>query len=406
MNTHQNLSGLQRPQHGGALILMVLILVLGVAAVMMSSISVLNNRPAVVLDPVTKQGLIAAKEGLITWAAMRGISGGAMGVGTEAPPGMLPYPDRHLDGNYDGTSDCVDGVLLASNAYRLGKLPVFGEPNPIPNQLCRSGSGGPDTGLQILDARDLVRETIWFEASRNLLDDFTGTGAYDTLSSKVLATPPGTPGNWLTVCDQKGNLLSNEVAFVVIAPGSVLPGQSRAGAAAASNFLDAFPLPAAGTSPCNNPAESNSDTNLVFITNNGLSPQFNDQLLYVTRQEFFTRVTTALAKNIANQLATYYVNSGLNKFPFPAALGPNTGDCVATTPPGQWGSLPVSCASFPNTPPFMADSLDSDGWYGAIRYKVDASRQKATINFELCAIDYTYERVGLNYVFSHSASKC
>lgn len=408
MNTHQNLSGLQRPQHGGALILMVLILVLGVAAVMMSSISVLNNRPAVVLDPVTKQGLIAAKEGLITWAAMRGISGGS--VGTEAPPGMLPYPDRNAASesppNYDGQSDCPSINSTYPNfSWQLGKLPIRGESVP-----CRGlGMSGEDAGRSILDSRDSGGETIWYAASSNLLDHLDPLELPPTIRSSLLSTTT----NWLTVCDQGGKVLSDQVAFVVIAPGGILPGQVRplpgaiTPAPAPSNYLDAYALPTSGPTPCNSATERNSDYDNIFIANSGVTPQFNDQLLYVTKQEFFTRVTTALAKNIANQLRTYALNSGFNAFPYPAALAiPNSGDCVNTTPPDTSGRLPVLCSNFPAPPPFMADTTDSGGWYGAITYSVDATRQKATIHFDQCAIDYIYQRVGLNYVFSQSASRC
>lgn len=397
MNSRQNLNNLQRAQHGGALILMVLILILGVAAVMMSSISALNSRPAVVLDPVTKQGLIAAKEGLLTWAAMRGIT-----AKTDVPPGLLPYPDRRTGGSYDGNSDCPNSAQLnpINPVLRLGKLPVLGETVP-----CRSRDGAmPESLLKILDARDSSQEVIWYAVSTNLLDDYVNS--MQTISSKILA---GTTSNWLTVCDQKGNLLSSQVAFVVMAPGPVLPGQSRVAAAPmAPNFLDAYSLPSSGTAPCNNAAESNSDSNDIFIANLGDSTQFNDQLLYVTKQELFTRVTMALAKNISKQLNDYYAANG-NKFPDPAANAiPNDGSCVTSTPINTWGFFPVQCSTLSTTtPPFMIDSSDPFGWYSAINYKVtDVAHQKVKMRFDQCAIEYTYEWNGSQFVFSHNLPTC
>lgn len=412
MNPRQNINALHRPQHGGALILMMLILILGVAAVMMSSIGTLNSRPAVVLDPVTKQGLMAAKEGLITWAAMRGISGGPpFGTGgTEVPPGLLPYPDRNgpaeAPPNYDGQSDCPPISSTYPNfTWQLGKLPIKGESSP-----CRGlGMSIADTGRSILDSRDSAGETIWYAASSNLLDHLDPLELPPTINSSLL----GTTTNWLTVCDQSGNILSDQVAFVVIAPGSALPGQIRPAAGAItpapapSNYLDAYALPATGQSPCNSATEKNSDYNNVFIANSGVSTQFNDQLLYVTKREFFTRVTMAVAKNISKQLQGYYSTHG-NKFPNPAAAIPNDGSCVDTTPINTWGRLPVQCSPLDTTtPPFMIDTTDTDGWYGAITYKVnDVAHQKVTIHFDQCAIDYIYEWNGSQFVLSHNLPTC
>lgn len=395
MNTRQNLSSLQRPQHGGALILMVLILILGVAAVMMSSISTLNSRPAVVLDPVTKQGLVAAKEGLITWASMRGIANDE-GV----PPGLLPYPDRRTGGNYDGNADCPSTAQPTpiNPILRFGKLPILGENGP-----CRSFDGNvPQSNLQLLDARDSSQEVIWYAVSTNLLDD--RSNSLSTLSSQLLAP---TIGNWLTVCDQKGNVLSNQVAFVVIAPGPVLPGQSRVAAApTAPNFLDAFPLPSSGTAPCNSATENNFDGNDVFIANNGSSTQFNDQLLYVTKQEFFGRVTEAVAKKIANHLRKYAQSpaaSPRNVFPFVAApnISPSsTGNCDSGI--GPLGRLPTNTCDATLGIVFMDDPLESNGWYGSVNYSLaDISRQTAQIQFQHCAnITYIYKRDPLgNFTF-------
>lgn len=392
-------------QQGGVLIILVLILIVGVASVMLSGISpMIRNRSAVQMDTVTQQALFNAKEGLLTWASMRGIA-----TNTDVPPGLLPYPDRSAPSesprDYNGISDCPPiGGSIASNLLRLGKLPVLGEEGP-----CRSldGDTSPHQALKILDSRDSARETIWYAASKNLLDD-RSTGSLTPLPD-IRPSVATLTTDWLVVCDQRGNLLSDRVAFVVIAPGSPLQGQARPNppavipAPAASNYLDAFPLPASGNALCRNAAESNYDGNNVFIANNGLSTSFNDQLLFVTANELFSRVTVAAAKAVAVQLQRYYATYGV--FPYVAtfSISPaSTGDCDAGVGTGR---LPVTCSGWSPGIPFMpgANANEDTGWYAQTEYSVDALRKVAMIKFDNCDIVFTLDS---SFNFTYMPKKC
>lgn len=391
MKKPQGIHYLKTGQQGSVLIIMVLILIVGVAAVMLDSIGVVRSRP-VEPDPVTKQGLITAKEGLLAWASMRG-----MFAGWSVSPGMLPFPDRRTGGGYDGLSDCPPLTGSVTSILRLGKLPAKGEVSP-----CRGlGDGGADTGRQLLDARDSSGEMIWYAASVNLFDDL---GLEVPLINPRTMTPST---GWLTVCNQDGKVLSNQVAFVVIAPGPVLPGQNRAGAALPRNFLEAYALPATGDASCNSASESNYDSNDIYITNSGRTTLFNDQLLYVTKEEYFGRVTASVAKHAANALARY-ANAHGGNFPDSAFSNTTDGDCVNGT---AVGLLPTNTCHLTLAINFMDEPLEKNGWYGALIYQVDASHQKATINFTGCSnITYTYQRSVVAgaavYNFKATGKKC
>lgn len=384
MTKHQGIHYLKTRQQGSVLIIMVLILIVGVAAVMLDSIGVVRSRP-VEPDPVTKQGLVTAKEGLLAWASMRGSIGGG-----SIPPGQLPYPDRASDGLYDGRSDCPNGQV-PSPIFRIGKLPVAGE-----DTNCQGlDIGSPDMNRAILDSRDSAQETIWYAVSENMVINANSGDTPPISSTDLMATTSG----WLTVCDQNGRMLSNQVAFVVIAPGARLPGQNRppqptnvTPALAPQNFLDAFPLPAAGEPSCNNPAERNSDANEVFVVNNGLSTQFNDQLLYATKGELLTKLTEAVAKQVANSLKQY-ASAHVGLFPF--ADSTVAGNCV----PGFLGGyiptrgyLPINCTGFA-VRQYMAQTTDP--WYLDINYGIDPTQKTATLVFSGCsAITYQYRNLG------------
>ena len=149
--------------------------------------------------------------------------------------------------------------------------------------------------------------------------------------------------NWLAVRDQNGNVLSNQVAFIIMAPGVALATQNRAGATpTAQNFLDSYTV--------NGTTYKNWDSDLDFIaaprTNNTVN-QFNDRLLYVTRNELMSRLVDRVAGEVRLGLNTYY----LTYHTYPAKLtditslpswfnannwtntNPSTADILYTPPP-------------------------------------------------------------------------
>ena len=230
--------------------------------------------------------LAQVKADLIAWS-----------VSHPTEPGRLPWPDRNGDGNYDGTSDCVTTGFV--NGHLLGRLPHAGDVTP-----CEAATMG---GYR----EDSYGEPLWYAVSRNLLWN-RGQGSAD---------PPINPGlqdggasyPWLTVRDQNGNVLSNRVAAVIIAPGPVVGNQARGATAPNPNqFLDSVTVGAT--------TYDNSDADLDFIVypDSRKTPSntdaFNDQLVYITIDELMRPVEKRVLGDAAVALQNYRDNRG--RFPW------------------------------------------------------------------------------------------
>jgi type II secretory pathway pseudopilin PulG len=294
------LPALQKQQHGAVLILLVIALGVLAAVVfvgMLSSSDIQNQR-----DKKTVAALAEAKAALIGFA-----------LANQDTPGGLPYPDRGADGNYDGHGDCVTNNF--NNSQLLGKFPT----------LVEDGCGNAIPAFET-DPRDGTGERVWYAVSQNLVKR---AGGFLPINTTTLAST----SNWLTVHDQNGNVLSNQVAFIIIAPGVALTGQNRSGAIPpAQNFLDNYTV--------NGTTYKNWDNDLDFISappaNNGAN-QFNDRLLYVTASELANRLVDRVAGTVRSNLS----------FPFPITL--DTTSPTSTFPgwyaTNKWDDMSVSTYS-------------------------------------------------------------
>ena len=329
-----------------------------------------------------------ARQALLAWAGPRLTQTAA----TRTPPGFLPYPDRNGDGNYDGTADCLSGTGVANHAWRTGRLPFKGERLPCESrdharaEVFATAAMPAQRALASLNIREHEDEMLWYAASVNVLDD-DRIGNYPDISvSSLMQRDSG----WLTVCAQNGQLLAADVAFVVLAPGPALPGQRRRGAAPGrQQFLDAFPLE--GSAPCNNATESNADNNTIFIANSGATqgPPFNDQLTFVRRNEYVSRLALAQARYLAGLLQQ-------QPFPYAAGVGSSDGRCVA----GQIdGHLPLlggpSCAAMHLIPPWLEGSRNPQ--YVQLRYMRSPAGDQVTLVFDHCAMRFTISHGGFSY---------
>lgn len=258
-------------------------------------------------DRITVAALAQAKEAVLGYA-----------LANQSVPGGLPFPDRSAtDGNYDGNGDCV--TYGFNDSHLLGKLPILSD----------QGCGAPSPAFDA-DPRDATAERLWYAVSKNLVKSNGGT--YLKITTSALAAN----GNWLTVSDETGAPLSNRVAFVLIAPGAVLQGQNRSAAApSAQNFLDDFTVGAATYQ------NWNMFNALGFVAANPVTSaanRFNDRLLYVTRDEFMSRLVDRVAGEIRFGLTTFYQANGTYPGVFapivaslPAWFDPHwTGDTVYT----------------------------------------------------------------------------
>ena len=279
-------------QRGAALLIILTILLLVTSAILLDQLNA-AVQPTASRDPVSMEPLARAKEALIAWSATH-----------PNTPGLLPFPDRNDDhllatadapARYDGASDCdVSGAI--GSTHLLGRLPFAGE------------QVGCTTGANVamsIDLDDSSGQRLWYAVSQNLV--LGGDGGPINPDIGELGTRP-----WITVRDQSGAVISNQVAAVIIAPGQALGGQDRSATApAAANYLDTFVVgvntydnadadgcPDAGG--CGTPGEE-------FIINSIPQPgdNFNDRLVFITVAELMRAVEDRVVGEAANALKSY-----------------------------------------------------------------------------------------------------
>ncbi len=359
-------------QSGYALLLLVFLVLAVIAAGLLPAVQRIPANRAAAEQAQTSQALLQARQALLAWA---------MTAPNAVPPGLLPYPDRNNDGNYDGRVDCPPDNSIVNNALRIGQFPALGEDTLEPNNPCESQDAGePRNGLGTA-WRDGSGAVLWYAASANVLDN-TLAGEYPALSTALLAGPPN--ANWLTVCDENGQRLTNEAAFVLIGPGAALTGQNRSGAAAArGQFLEGRSLAVAGAVPgCNSATESNADGNNTFIQASATT-SFNDQLLFVTRQEWMGAATIGVANQVFRALEQYRTVNGS----YPWASGNPLAQCDNNLVNGR---LPLDngagCTGLAVAPPFL-DASDPQNWYAQITYSRTGPLQ-ATLTLAACGLNF------------------
>ena len=167
--------------------------------------------------------LQAAREALLIYMLLRADNplAIAQGSATVKPRRLLlPCPDNVSDNNLDGSqeggcrgvgSNIVNGIL--DSGSRFGRLPWRSR-----NLLNYSINDGLD-----LDTRDAAGNRFWYAMSRNMAP---------TNSAALLSQPPlnlhrlvTQAGDWLTVRNKLGGVVSNRVAAVILAPGPGAQGR-------------------------------------------------------------------------------------------------------------------------------------------------------------------------------------
>lgn len=308
-----------KKQSGAAVMLFVFIIGLAVTTYILKNFNITQRK----LDRQVHvmQELNSAKQTLLAWAVSK-----TENPATTANPvnldilGQLPYPDRISDGNYDGFSDCPNSLspFNVPGSYQLliGKLPVYGQKNPCVGQ---------QVGLA-LDNNDDLENRFWYAVSRNVVHH------YEHLSTNALSNPVINPGivynpahPWLRVVDENGNLLSDRVAAVIIAPGDNVGNQSRNGAAAADQFLDSFQRN--GVIYANHDYDTADEdfvkgrhlANMDALDTSFAQPYlFNDLLVYITIDELISALNKRVAAESKWLLNAY--NTKVGHFPNAADL--------------------------------------------------------------------------------------
>jgi hypothetical protein len=294
-------------QHDGAVILsergaalMMLLMVLALV-----SIAIILDRPVQVLparlerDAITARSLSDAKRALIAWSVTL-----SPAAGKSVAPGLLPFPDRHRDGNYDGKGDCVTFGL--NDSHLLGRLPWAGDAKPCPHM-----------GLNI-DVRDGDGEHLWYAVSRNLLVRGRGGFVNPDMGKRDRAVYP-----WIRLRNARGELITEPdsaeplaVAAVIIAPGSAMQEQNRSGPAPRpAEFLDTVKIgvitfdnadadgcPDVVGPPCGSPP---SGEEFIVYPDAPAGSGFNDRLTYITVAELMRAVEKRVLGEAALALTRY-----------------------------------------------------------------------------------------------------
>jgi len=240
-------------QHGAALMVMLVIMIIGAAAILVSALS--SSSLQIERDRTTADALAQARDALIGRA-----------VSDNTIPGSLPCPDT----NDDGSAELLSGSNCPSY---IGRLPwkTLGLPE------LRDGSG----------------EHLWYALSPAFRDD----NSAQPLNSNTKGT--------LLVYKADGASLQTQPGYsavaVIFAPGSPVASQTRNTTAQQNdpaNYLDiangrnnASPIGTSNPGPFIAGAKTNT---------------FNDQLMIITTQNLIPLVEQRVAGEVKTALTNYY----------------------------------------------------------------------------------------------------
>lgn len=348
-------------QQGIALLIFVFMIALAVMGYMITGLngeSLKRNR-----EVKTAHALTKAKAALIGWS-----------VAHPQYPGAMPFPDRNTDGDYDGNSDCIVTPAVPNYPQLIGRLPYATQTAPC------IGIGATNYGLSDSFV-DGDGEALWYAVSRNLIRTSVASGTL--VINPLTMNNPTFP--WLIVRDKNGQMISNRVAAVIIAPGKVVGAQNRAGGLAGSAaYLDNIVV--------NGVPYSNADytipneefimgEDMQFVSNPhpayGQPYQYNDQLIFITIDELMVELEKRAVRESRNALLNYYLASApivANRFyPYAALIGDVSHACIEST---LVGAIPLdniaATCTHPNVglnaflPAWFVESLWQDYMYYVI----------------------------------------
>nr|VFK26453.1 MAG: hypothetical protein BECKMB1821I_GA0114274_10012 [Candidatus Kentron sp. MB]VFK74581.1 MAG: hypothetical protein BECKMB1821H_GA0114242_100672 [Candidatus Kentron sp. MB] len=301
-----------RRQRGAALILLLSVVVFLTLFSLFSGCP--RRMPSLSLRQAEKTmaALGQGKQALLGWA-----------VSHPHAPGLMPWPDRNGDGNYDGDSDCAS---LPSHAtfnpgFLLGRLPWRARTSP-----CERAHGGLG-----IDARDSSGARLWYGISRNLIRRYQSPARYPAINPELATSAPFP---WFTVRDGAGALISDRVAAVILAPGVALGNQNRVATAPdPEQYLDTH----AGTGINNADSDGCRDNNPgcggvdgeEFVLAKGENA-FNDRLLFITIDELIAKVERRVLNELTRALNRHRATSGVYPWPAPFAYPPAMASGVVT----------------------------------------------------------------------------
>ena len=326
--TNDNRQLNMRSQHGAAFIVMLVILVMGATAMLVSSLS--NSALRIERDKITADALAQAKEALIAYAISSENVNGGSGA---ARPGNFPCPDNNVPSTGYESGSCSSGAVGRLSWKTLG-LPELSD-----------GDGEP----------------LWYSLSGNFRKAAT------RINSDTLGTLPVYDRDGTTLLTPSGS----EAVAIIFAPGSIVSNQQRNSSTdktTASNYLEA----ANGL--------NNYTINGPFIAADK-SDTFNDRLMIIRTRDFMPTIEKRVAKELQTILANYFADNGFYPFPAPFNTCSGTSSCDSDSnicrgrlpynaQPTNWGSQPNY--SLP-TGAGGSTWFTTNRWYRVIYYSVGAN---------------------------------
>ncbi|MGJ8619841.1 MAG: hypothetical protein ACSHWN_05870 [Methylophilaceae bacterium] len=338
-------------QHGAALIIIVFILAIALTSYVLKEM----NAQSIQVDhqQLVRKNLDIAKEALIAWA-----------VANKEFPGQMPYPDRGTDaGGYDGKSDCSGSNPINNQSLLIGQLPMYGSSG------CESFSVTEGLAAEVDDG---YGNRLWYAVSPNLMHNYAPTGTQ--LSDPEINSETMNLATWLRVLDSDGNLVSDRVAVVIIAPGEALGDQSRSINATSDQYLDT--LQKNGNTYSNSNYDDPNEDFIMATPMNNVSDEdtsytrpylFNDQLVYITIDELMVALEKRVAREVVARLRFYFNNNGY----FPYASRDSLNNSCQPADGFEYGLLPLNPC--PTGDLMLPDWFEYNGWDGLLFYAVSSN---------------------------------
>ncbi len=346
-------------QNGAALIIIVFILAIAFTSYILKEMSAENIR--LEHQQLVTKNLNIAKKALLAWA-----------VANRDYPGQMPYPDRGTDaGGYDGKSDCSGSNPINNQSLLIGQLPMYGSTGCIGFSV--------NEGLAT-EVDDGYGNRLWYAVSPNLMHNYAPTGGQ--LSDPVINSDTMHSATWLRVLDNNGNLVSDRVAVVIIAPGEALSNQSRSLNATSDQYLDTFQKN--GITYSNSNYDAPDEDFIMGAPMDKVSEDdasytrpylFNDQLVYITIDELMVALEKRVARQVVASLNAYYVNSDPNPlnryYPYAAVELINGKACIENQ---MFGQVPLesACSTPALTAPLIPTWFDENDWEKLIFYTLSS----------------------------------
>ena len=225
-------------QHGAAMLIMVLIMILGLIALFAFRMD--RKGPELDADRKTALALAQAKEALLGNSATNNIMSGVQNPGRFLCPNIDNLPPNEGKSALLSGSACQSGPGIPAN---MGRLPWW--------------------TLKMDDLRDGAAERLWYVVDPSFVDN--GTAMNTTITPSLAVN-------------------GNTVVAVIIAPGPALGALNQQRDTANQNnygnYLESY-------------------INSVTIALNAPSTTYNDRMITITTRELFTVVTFRMAKELA-----------------------------------------------------------------------------------------------------------